>query len=217
MQKSYALILAWPETYCKRAGGWYDNLMDRMGYSEDGYFQVGHSAMVLIDGTNGDCHYFDFGRYHAPEGFGRVRDASTDYDLEIDTKITFSNFSPVNTNALINELQNNKSCHGDGIIKTGLVEIDFDKGYAKAKKMQENDFLPYGPFIHNGTNCARFVRTVVSKSIKNPIRKLVMYATPLISPTPMWILKASKKCDLRQSALFPQSEEQIPNVLIQEY
>ena len=33
----------------------------------------------------GNLRYFDFGRYHAPKDFGRVRDVETDGDVTIKT------------------------------------------------------------------------------------------------------------------------------------
>ena len=43
------------------------------------YYKVGHSAIVLINPNQLKCHYFDFGRYHAPKNYGRVRDEITDH------------------------------------------------------------------------------------------------------------------------------------------
>ncbi len=50
--------------------------------------------------------------------------------------------------------------------------------------MQESSPLPYGPFIWNGTNCSRFVRTVIlagKPSLKNYFR--LGFLNP-VSPTP---------------------------------
>src|SRR5690606_25903582 len=91
MHTGIAIALAWPETKCKQAGAWYDGLMNLLGISKENYYKVGHAAVVLIEAKTGNCLYFDFGRYHAPFGQGRVRDLETDHDLEIYTKAKFDN------------------------------------------------------------------------------------------------------------------------------
>ena len=90
MQTGIAIALAWPETWCKEAGSWYDRFMKIIGISKNGYYRVGHAAVVLVDTNSGRCHYFDFGRYHCPKGYGRIRDAETDHDLKIITQARFS-------------------------------------------------------------------------------------------------------------------------------
>jgi hypothetical protein len=81
MFSGFALALAWPETLCKQAGSWYDYHMHYLGINKKGYYKVGHSALVLVNQSSGNCQYFDFGRYHAPHGLGRVRSERTDNDL----------------------------------------------------------------------------------------------------------------------------------------
>jgi len=82
--KDIAIILAWPETICKQTNAWYDGLMNKLKISKNGYYKVGHAAIVLVNSKKGEAHYFDFGRYHSPKGQGRVRDISTDYDLWVE-------------------------------------------------------------------------------------------------------------------------------------
>jgi hypothetical protein len=101
----FAIALAWPDTFCKQAGAWYDFYMEKMGISTNNHYKVGHAAVVLINGQNGKCHYFDFGRYHAPFGYGRVRDGISDPDLRIKTKAIIRKSKTIeNFNAILNEL-----------------------------------------------------------------------------------------------------------------
>ena len=62
----FAIAIAWPETWCKQSGAWWDNFLNWLGISKNNYFKVGHAALVLIDDKTNKCHYFDFGRYHTP-------------------------------------------------------------------------------------------------------------------------------------------------------
>lgn len=190
MNQSYAFLIAWPETKCKQAGSWYDSVMSAIGVNKNGYYKVGHAAIVLINGDSGKCHYFDFGRYHSPVGYGRVRDEQTDHELKIHTRIEFDEFEKPILHDMIYELNANSSCHGTGELRGGLYKIDFNKAFFQAKQMQEQGSLPYGPFVINGTNCSRFVRTIAlcgSSSHKQMARLVV---PPMFTPTPMWNVRA---------------------------
>ena len=108
-----AIALAWPQTFCKQPGSWYDPLTLRLGFNINHYYRVGHAAVVLIDIEHQKCHYFDFGRYHTPFQNGRVRSAETDPELEMKTTpvISNNNKSIVNFRELVFELCQNKACH----------------------------------------------------------------------------------------------------------
>ena len=90
MHSGFAIALAWPETFCKQTGAWYDRLLSAFGINQNGYYKVGHSALVLVDDETGSCRYFDFGRYHAPPSFGRVRSQETDHELTLMIKARIS-------------------------------------------------------------------------------------------------------------------------------
>ena len=52
----FAIALAWPETFCKQAGAWYDFFMEKIGISLNNHYKVGHAAVVLVDGQSGKFH-----------------------------------------------------------------------------------------------------------------------------------------------------------------
>jgi hypothetical protein len=144
---------------------------------------------VLINPNQLKCHYFDFGRYHAPKNYGRVRDEITDHELKICTKAKFSKHQKLeNYQEIIDELQAKPSCHGNGQLYAGLVKINFAKAYKMAKKMQDKGVIEYGPFVTQGTNCSRFVRTIILNSNFSPKLKLKLKYTRTISPTPIGIV-----------------------------
>jgi hypothetical protein len=182
----YAIALAWPETYCKQAGAWYDFLLRKTGFNSCNHYRVGHAAVVLIAMDSGKCHYFDFGRYHAPLGYGRVRDENTDHDLAMHTRAEISSSNSIeNIHDILHELYKNPSCHGVGPIHASITLINFKKAYSYAKKMQRNNPWEYGPFTWNGTNCSRFVRRVILSG-SPPLKNLFRLALPFtISPSPM--------------------------------
>lgn len=191
MHNGIAIALAWPETLCKKAGAWYDVPLKWVGINKNNYYKVGHAAIVLIDSKTGACHYFDFGRYHAPYQHGRVRSAFTDHDLEMKTKAIVSEKGKLeNYNEILFELFNNESCHGNGKLHASYCPINFEKAFQQANGMQNSSPIPYGPFLPNGTNCSRFVNTVLRSGEPNLLYRFVLAYPKTLSPTPIGNIKA---------------------------
>ncbi len=183
MQNGKAIILAWPETKCKQPGSWYDPMMGLIGFNQNGYYTVGHSALVLITPYSETCEYFDFGRYHAPAGYGRVRSHATDHDLRILTRPEFKQDDVlVNERDILKELHQNPSCHGTGYILSCSVPIDVSKARKAIVKLQDHVFLPYGPFVWNGTNCSRFVAHVIRQSVVSIESAIRLTLQPTATP-----------------------------------
>lgn len=208
MYNGFAIALAWPETLCKRAGAWYDFPLHYLGVSNKGYYKVGHAAVLLVDDETRDCRYFDFGRYHAPHGHGRVRSAETDHDLTINTKAVIPSNSKkiVNLDEILTELYHNPSTHGSGEIYGAAARIQFNKALYCTRMLQVQEFIPYGPFIPSGTNCSRFVSSVVQAGLPALLQRMKLKIPLTISPTPMWNLRAiggeissfSKECKIAE-------------------
>lgn len=190
MHNGIAITLAWPETLCKQAGAWYDTPLKWLGLNRNSFYKVGHSAIVLIENKTGNCHYFDFGRYHAPYHYGRVRSAFTDHDLEVNTKAIVFEGKITNYNELLLELFGNESCHGSGALHAGYCSVNFEKALEKAMQMQAISPIPYGPFLPNGTNCSRFVNTVILSGQPIFLYRLILAYPKTLSPTPIGNVKA---------------------------
>ena len=179
MQNDFIITLAWPEGMVKAAGAWYDNIL-----SQDGEYRVGHSAIALINSTTKKVHYFDFGRYHTPEGYGRVRDIETDPDVAVvDAVISIGKIK--NINDILLYLSQMKATHGEGkMYASVLSNVDFKLAFNKAKGIQKKGMLPYGPLVRPGTNCSRFVAKVINASGPSLIKKLRLKYPFCISPSP---------------------------------
>lgn len=192
MKKGWAIAIAWPQTWCKRTGAWYDHLTDLIGIQKEGYYLVGHSAVVLIDADSGHCAYYDFGRYHAPPGFGRVRSAHTDHELAIDLRAIVSEDKTcvLNLEEILETVALNPSNHGTGDLFAAVCPVNFTRAMIKVAETQSKIFEPYGPFIRNGNNCSRFVSSVLLESAldKNTRWKLRLPLT--LSPSPMSIVRS---------------------------
>lgn len=182
----FAIAIAWPETLCKGPGSWYDPLLNFMGISRHYYYKAGHAALVLVDAHKKKCHYFDFGRYHAPFNKGRVRSALTDHGLAIKTipEITGDGYIS-NFKTILTELQHNAECHGEGAIYASYKPVDFAKAFAKANSLQAQSPIPYGPFQFRGSNCSRFVNDVITAGKPGIISYLKLKIFVPLTPTPM--------------------------------
>jgi hypothetical protein len=188
----FGIALAWPEFYCKQSCSWYDVYTDKLGISKNNFYKVGHAAVLLVDIKNTECKYFDFGRYHAPFQYGRARGEETDHELKFYTKPIFSkDFSTIlNYKELLSDLQNNEGCHGEGNLYSSYTKINFEKAYKKAKEIQDASPVAYGPFVYKGTNCSRFVNTVIRAGEPKFWDWFKLYFFLPLTPTPRTNIKA---------------------------
>ncbi len=185
-----AVALAWPDTWCKQPGSWYDEITALLGFNRRHYYQVGHAAVLLIKDHCTQVNYYDFGRYHTPYQTGRVRSALTDHELRVATCAYTSNKQLTNLGDILQELQSNKACHGEGKMRAGQTRIYFDEAQKKALSLQQSSPLPYGPFIWGGTNCSRFVNAVIRAGKPVLGEQVMLHLT--LSPTPAWNVKSLK-------------------------
>ncbi len=183
----FAIAIAWPETYCKQPGFWYDSFTNLLGISENHYYKVGHAALVLVNTESKKCYYFDFGRYHAPFQHGRVRSKITDHGLKIKTiaQISEDGNKIENFVEILTELQLNKECHGEGELQASYTEINFDASFRKAMQMQNKSPIRYGPFRYNGSNCSRFVNTSILAGKPHWKFAFMLKYFVLLTPTPL--------------------------------
>jgi hypothetical protein len=179
MQNDFIITLAWPEGMVKASGAWYDNIL-----SQDGKYRVGHSALALVNSTTNKVHYLDFGRYHTPEGYGRVRDIETDQDTAvIDAEISENKIA--NIDEILLYLSQMKATHGEGKMYASVLgNVDFKLAFNKAKEIQKKGMVTYGPLVRPGTNCSRFVAKVINASGPSLIKKLRLKYPFCISPSP---------------------------------
>lgn len=196
MKTGIALALAWPETYCKQAGAWYDPLLKSLNINRGHYYQAGHADLILIQKHSSEIHYYDFGRYHAPFGKGRVRSAKTDPDLTLPLLAIWNKKGKLlNQKDILKALNSNPAYHGDGILYASQFEIDFDKAQNKALSMQSQSPIPYGPFTFGGSNCSRFVNQVLRSSKPEFISWLRLNLPWTLTPSPMSNVRSGGKID----------------------
>lgn len=199
------VALAWPETRCKGAGAWYDGLMRRLNICDEAYFYpVGHAALLLINRADGSVYYFDFGRYGVTEtGYGRVRDAHSDRGLAIAEKAQFdAEGQCLNLPSILLGVSQCEACSVVGPLLAAALPLSFQSAYQQAKSLQARELIPYGPFVWNGTNCSRFVRTVLLAGRPSSSQRLRLLFPPTLTPTPRYLVNAVGK-GWRFPAVFP--------------
>lgn len=184
MKRDSIIVLAWPQTPAKAIGRWYDTITELTGFLKNGYYSAGHAACVLVDHANSKLNYFDFGRYHMPQKYGRARSMETDPALTIKTKAVFSESGEIlNIHDILKELKNNEVCHGKGPLYASVLRnIDYTKAIHYAKSVQQADMVPYGPYIGSGTNCSRFIVSVLKASSPRRKIKFRLSASLLLTP-----------------------------------
>jgi hypothetical protein len=180
MKKDFIIVLAWPEGMVAGAGAWYDKI-----FSTNGNYRAGHSALILVNSTTNQLHYFDFGRYHSPFGFGRVRDLETDPDISLKSKPVISENLIDNIKEILLETSNLEATHGHGRLYASILKnIDSNKAYEKAKAIQNMGLISYGPLTPSGTNCSRFVASIMLASKPDWATRLRLKFPFCLSPSP---------------------------------
>lgn len=180
-----AIAIAWPEFVGKQTGSWYDTPMRWLGINRNFHYKVGHAALILVDEPTGVCYHLDCGRYHAPYQYGRIRDASTDNNLTIHHKAIISDHKILNLAEILNEVQMNKSSFGVGPMYASYCIVNFASAWEKVKEMQSQGAIPFGPFVPQGTNCCRFVRTGILAGAPSTLHKMKLHYLWPFKPTPM--------------------------------
>ncbi len=194
-----AIALAWPATLCKQAGAWYDGVMRHVGVNRNGYYQVGHAAVLLLQRGAQEAIYFDLGRYHAPVGMARVRSKHTDHELVVRTPLQWDRDAevPLNLCSVLGEVAGNSACHGTGTMHWGAVSVHHGSALRKAEALQQRTFIPYGPFVAGGSNCSRFVNTVVRAGAPAFVPRLLLGLPWTVSPTPLLNVQATGSTGMR--------------------
>jgi hypothetical protein len=185
VRDDFLITIAWPRALAKQTDAWYNGMAKGLGINRRGYYRAGHAALILVNAADSSCHYFDFGRYHAPFGMGRVRSASTDHDLALRTKAVIRGRRIMNLRELLDEVLKNPASHASGPMWAGYVRADFEAALSEAERLQDESPVTYGPFVRGGTNCTRFVRTVALAAQMPVAHHLRMAVTPMMTPTPL--------------------------------
>jgi hypothetical protein len=182
------VILSYPDTvvrpaYWERMSGFWP----KIGIGGKHAVQAGHAALLLIKKGASEIKYFDFGRYITSYGNGRVRSLETDPEVFVPIKAVFKEEKLTNINEILLWLDNNPDkTHGEGRLVASINdEIEYDNALTFINDLIHTKEIPYGAFLKNGSNCARFVTDTIVASCKNLKIKLKLKSSYMLTPSPI--------------------------------
>ncbi|QTE22682.1 DUF6695 family protein [Polaribacter cellanae] len=189
------IILSYPDTVVRPA--YWERLSDfwrKIGIGGKHAVQAGHAALLLIRKGNSEINYFDFGRYITSYGNGRVRCKETDPELKVSVNAKFKKAELSNLKDILLWLEKHpEKTHGDGRLVASInTEINFKKAHTFIHQLIDTKEIPYGAFLKNGTNCARFVTDVIIASSTNKKITKKLKESNLLTPSPIGnVIKAN--------------------------
>jgi hypothetical protein len=182
------VILSYPDTVVRPANWEFSSkFWPLLGIGSKNAVQAGHAALLLIKKNEQEINYFDFGRYITTYKNGRVRSKETDVELHVPLVAKFKNDSLSNLDEILLWIEKHpEKTHGEGRLIASVNEkIDYEKALNFVHKLIQQKEIPYGAFIKNGTNCARFVTdTITESSILKKI-KVKLKSSNLFTPSPI--------------------------------
>ncbi len=188
VENAIIVILSFPDTIVRPA---YWELSSRIcpkiGIGTKHAIKAGHSALLLIKKNEPEIRYFDFGRYMTSYGNGRVRSFETDPEIHIPLKACFKNNTLANLDDVLLWLEKNpKKTHGEGrLIASINHQINYNNAIKFIYNLIDKKEFPYGAFIKNGSNCARFVTDTIINSCTKKSIQLKLKSSYLLTPSPI--------------------------------
>lgn len=188
MENAIIVILSFPDTIVRPAYREYSSrIWPKIGIGNKHAIQAGHSALLLIKKNESEIKYFDFGRYITSYGNGRVRSFETDPEIYIPLKASFKNNTLTNLDDILLWLEKHpEKTHGAGrLIASVNHKINYDKAFNFIYNLIDKKEFPYGAFIKNGSNCARFVTDTIINSCTKKSIQLKLKSSHLLTPSPI--------------------------------
>lgn len=161
----FAIILTWPDATIRGDEKWM-MFFKKIGVVKNLNFKVGHTAIVLINHNTGSMHFYDFGRYITPRGYGRARSEQTDPQLKINIKAKIKEGKILNIEEILLHFEQMKPMmYGEGKLYFSIVHsINFQKAKAYGDKWVIQGTYPYGAVAKKNNNCSRFITRMLIKS-----------------------------------------------------
>ena len=188
MYDGVIVVLSYPDTVVRPAYSEFSSkIWPKLGIGSENGVQAGHAAMLLIDKKTKQVDYFDFGRYITSYGNGRVRSKQTDPELAVPFTAIIENDKLANLEEMLLWLAGNpEKTHGEGrLVASVNKEIDHIKAQSFVNDLIARKEVPYGAFVKNGSNCARFVTDAILNSCGNKSIVLKLKTSNLLTPSPI--------------------------------
>jgi hypothetical protein len=191
-KNSAVLPLAWPELTARGPEKIWA-ILKKARIVKNVNFKVGHAAMVVA--LDNEFHYFDFGRYITPLGFGRTRSAETDPKLRLTLTPEWSEDGKLlNFEALCAELESIKiATHGDGPLFASIhYHANINNVLVYVKSVIDGGYMRYNAFKTKDSNCARFVAKSLLAGWSSDSHFKSRFKLPItVAPTPYFNVVAA--------------------------
>jgi hypothetical protein len=144
---------------------WWAHVFDT---DKDNNVRVGHTGVILVNGSTGELQYFDFGRYDdrndlmgpRPAFYGVVRSAAHVPLLEMKIRAHLENGWIANLDTILLHLGSKKLLRDYGKMEIAIVyQLDYEKMIVKARSYEDRGYIYYGAPAH--LYCTSFVRKVI--------------------------------------------------------
>lgn len=188
------IIMAYPDTFVRPSNEHICKITPYLGIGTKDAVKAGHAALCLINHQTGEVLYYDFGRYITPDGSGRVRSHVTDEELVVPIKATIEDGQVKNLEEILLWLEAHpEKTHGDGKL---VASINNNISYTDADlfitALHKKGSIPYGIFVKQGSNCARFVAdTLIAGVTQAEILKAIS-SEQILTPSPLGLVHKGK-------------------------
>jgi hypothetical protein len=139
-----------------------------LDFNHDNIANVGHTGIILVNGSSGELHYFDFGRYDdrddlhgpRPEFYGTVRSERHVPQLKMNIRATIIDGWISNLDTVLVHLAIKKILSGYDPIDAAVVpDLDLEKMLAEARYHEDRGYIYYGAPAH--LYCTKYVRKII--------------------------------------------------------
>jgi hypothetical protein len=220
VENAIIVILSFPDTIVRPAY-WEisSQICPKIGIGTKHAIKAGHCALLLIKKNESEIKYFDFGRYMTSYGNGRVRSCETDPDIYIPLKASFKNNTLTNLDDILLWLEKHpKKTHGEGrLIASVNDQINYSNAIKFIYNLINKKEFPYGAFIKNGTNCARFVTDTIINSCSKKSIQLKLKSSYLLTPSPIGNILKGKTIEVVYDVKNQQIQEYKNRSILKEH
>jgi hypothetical protein len=220
VEDAIIVILSFPDTIVRPAYREFSSkIWPKIGIGTKHAIKAGHSALLLIKKNEPEIKYFDFGRYMTSYGNGRVRSFETDPEIYIPLKAYFKNDTLTNLDDILLWLEKHpKKTHGEGrLIASVNDQINYSNAIKFIYNLIDKKEFPYGAFIKNGTNCARFVTDTIINSCTKKSIKLKLKSSYFLTPSPIGNILKGKTIEVVYNVKNQQIHEYKNRSILKEY
>lgn len=171
------IVMAYPNDLVRTTPSLYSSLLPFVGMGSGDRIRAGHASMVLAKEGSETLEYYDFGRYMTPHNYSRMRSKATDPDVTIDVKAKWDGKKLANVEEILQWLYDHpEKTHGYSELYASVSEnVNYERVTEYVNIFREKGLMVYGPFVEDGSNCARFVtgamyHGILDKEIHDEVR-----------------------------------------------